>query len=239
MHTMHLDIVLSLNALADTALSTARPTFVRDELENMNDSGCEYEPGLAIADIHTASGDINHMNNDADTEDVSHPPVRSGPSGQETIPGSGRLLVEVADYPELNKAMTYDPWSPFSSEDNFNIASWFVRSKVAKSQIYTYLAQGLGVMHSRSIRSTYSLRQDLDVQDPFREYLVWSEASIDDGRHGTTFNYRNIIDCVRCWICQVMYRADIVYAPIREYDSCGERLYSEIHTADWWWDIQV
>jgi len=56
-------------------------------------------------------------------------------SGQETIPGAGRPLGEVAGYTELNKAMTDDPWSPFSSENDFNLASWFVRSMVAKSQI--------------------------------------------------------------------------------------------------------
>ena len=38
LHRMHLDIVLSLNAIADAACSTARPTSVRDELENMTDS---------------------------------------------------------------------------------------------------------------------------------------------------------------------------------------------------------
>ena len=47
------------------------------------------------------------------------------------------------------------------------------------------------------------------------------------------------IDCVRYLIRQVAYRSDMVYAPIREYDSSVERLYSEMHTADWGWDMQV
>jgi len=62
---------------------------------------------------------------------------------------------------------------------------------------------------------------------------------MDDGRHATTLYYRNIIDCVRYLISQVAYSSDIVYASIREYDSSGERLYSEMHTANWWCDIQV
>jgi len=73
---MHVDIVLSLNTIADAASSTARPTFVRDELENMTDSDNESDPGLEIADIHTTSGEIDDMHNDSDKEDVSHPPVR-------------------------------------------------------------------------------------------------------------------------------------------------------------------
>jgi len=185
---MHLDIVLSLNGIADAASSAARPTFVRDKLENMTDSDYEADPGLAIANIHTASGEIDDMYNDSDTQYVSHlgPPVHACSSGQETIPGAGRPLGEVAGYTELNKAMTDDPWSPFSSEDDFNPASWFVRSKVAKSLINAYFAQGLAGTDSRSFRSAYTLRQHLDVLDPVREYLVWAEASIDDGRHATT-----------------------------------------------------
>jgi len=154
---MHRDIVLSLNAIADTASSTARPTFVRDELEYMTDSDNKLDPGLEIADIHTASGQIDDMHNNSDTEEVSHPPVRALSSDQETIPGAGRPLCKVAGYIELNKTMTDDPWSPFSSEDDFNLASWFVRSKVAKFQIDVYFVQGLGGTDSRSFRSAYTL----------------------------------------------------------------------------------
>jgi len=68
---------------------------------------------------------------------------------------------------------------------------------------------------------------------------VWAEPSIDDGRHATTFYYRNIIDFARYLFCQVAYSSDMIYAPIQEYDSSGERLYSEMHTADWLWDMQV
>jgi len=232
LHTIHLDIVLSLNATADVASCTARPTCVRDELENMTDSDYQSDPGLEIADIHPTSGEIDDMHNDSDTEDVSHPPVRARPLGQETIPAAGRPLGEVAGYTELNKDMTDHPWSPFSSEDDFNLASWFVQSKVAKSQIIAYFAQGLGGTDSRSFRSDYSFRQHLNVLDPSREYLLWAEASIHDGRHATTFYYRNIIDCVRYPIRQVAYSWDIVDAPIREYDLSGERSYSEMHRTD-------
>jgi len=236
---MHHDVVLSLNAIADAAYSAGRPTFVRDEPENMTDSDYESDPRLEIADIHTASGKIDNMHNDSDREDVSHPQVRARPSGQETIPGAGRPLGEVAGYTELNKALTDDPWSPFSSENEFNLASWFVRSKVAKCQIDAYFAHGLGGRDSRSFQSAYTVRQHFDLRDPFREYLVWAEARIDDSRHATTFYYRNIMDCVRYLIRQVAYSSDIVYAPIAEYDLSGQRLYSEMHTVDWWWDIQV
>ena len=33
--------------------------------------------------------------------------------------------------------------------------------------------------------------------------------------------------------------ADMLYTPIQEYDSSGVQLYSEMHTVDWWWDMQI
>jgi len=74
---MHLDIVLSISAIADAA--SIGPTFVRDELENLTDSDYESDCRLEIPDFHTASGERDYMQNDSDTEEVSHPPVRMRP----------------------------------------------------------------------------------------------------------------------------------------------------------------
>ena len=69
------------------------------------------------------------------------------------------------------------------------------------------------------------MRQHLDELDPFADYLMWTEATIEDGQHATTLYYRNVIDCVRFLIRQVSYSSEMVYAPVREYNSSGERLY--------------
>ena len=127
----------------------------------------------------------------------------SRPSSQESIPGAGRALGDVAGYTELNEAMIDDPWNPFSLEADFNLASWLVRSKVSKSQINAYFVEGLGGMNARSFRSAYTLQQHLDVLDPFGEYLTWTEGAIGDGRHTTTFYHRNALDCVRYLVRQV------------------------------------
>jgi len=63
--------------------------------------------------------------------------------------------------------MAVDPWSPFPSDNDFNLASWFVRSKVAKSHLDAYFAEGLGGTDSRSFRSAYTLRQPLDTLTHF------------------------------------------------------------------------
>ena len=105
--------------------------------------------------------------------------------------------------------------------------------------INTYFAEALGGTDNRSFQSANTIRQHLNILDPFGKYLVWREAVIDDGRHVATFYYRNIMDCVHYLVPQVAYRSDMVHAPIQEYDSSGERSYSEMGTADWWWHTQV
>jgi len=81
---MHLDMVLSLRAIADVA--SMAPSFVHDELENLTNSDYESNCRFEIPDFHTACGERDDRQNDSDTEDISHPPVCVHPSGQETIP---------------------------------------------------------------------------------------------------------------------------------------------------------
>ena len=135
--------------------------------------------------------------------------------------------------------MLKEPWSPFPSKRDFNFASWFVQSKVPKTQIDDYFGKGLRGMEHGSFQSVYLLEKQLDTLDLFREYLSWTEATLESGEQSTTFYYRNIVSCVRYLIWQVNYKKYMVYAPIREYDSNGDQLYSKMHTADWWWKAQV
>jgi len=144
---------------------------------------------LEIADCYAASNDPGDIQHDSDVEDLSQRPDRGRSSSQDSIPGAGRALRDVAGYTELIESMKDDPWNPFSSEADFNLASWLVRSKVSKSQIDAYFADGLGGMDARLFWSAYTLQQHLNVQELFGEYLTWTEAVNRDGRHTTTFYY--------------------------------------------------
>ena len=231
LETMHYDILLSLCAIVDTTLPGLR-AFAPDEKRDQGHSDYESDPMLDIADFYAASNDPGDMQHDSDKKYFSQPPGRGCPYSQESIPGAGRVLGDVAGYTELKESMKDDPSKSFSTEADINLASWLVRGKVSKSQIDPYLAEGLGGMDALSFRSAYTLHQHLNVLDPFGEYLTWMEAAIGDGRHTTTFYYRNALDRVRYLVRLVAYRSDMVYASIREYDSSGERLYSKMHTAD-------
>ena len=151
-------------------ISPGPPAFVCDE--NINQRDLEYvsDHRLEIADCRsTASSQIDdNMQNDSEVEETSHPPVSVHPSSQETIFDGGRALCDVAGYMDLNRARIDDPWNSFSSEEEFNWASWLVRSKRGKSLINVYFAEGSSGTKSKSLRSVYTMGQymDRDVRDP-------------------------------------------------------------------------
>jgi Plavaka transposase len=53
--------------------------------------------------------------------------------------------------------------------------------------------------------------------------------------------HRNPIECVWELLGNPAFRDHIHYAPEHIYGdvSCSERIYNDMWTADWWWDLQV
>ena len=153
--------------------------------------------------------------------------------------GAGEAIGDVNGFEQEYSDLCADPWAPFTSAHGFKLASWFIQSKVPKSRINEYFSNGLGDTASVGYGSMHTLENHLRSLDPYSPYLQWFEGQVDDGSRCLPFFYRNILDCVRYLLRQIAYRDDLVYAPRREYDSEGQRLYSEMHTADWWWDVQV
>jgi len=85
----------------------------------------------------------------------------------------------------------------------------------------------------------HTLEKHLRLLDPYSQYLQWFEGQVEDGQSTLPCFYHNVLGCVRYLLRQIAYRDDLVYAPRHEYDSTGQRIYAEMHTADWWWDVQV
>jgi len=75
--------------------------------------------------------------------------------------------------------------------------------------------------------------------DHYTQYQQWFEGKVKDNEKTLSFFYHNIVDCIRYLICQIAYRDDLVYVLRHEYDQNRLRIFSEIHTTDWCWEVQV
>ena len=85
----------------------------------------------------------------------------------------------------------------------------------------------------------HTLENHLRHFDPYAPYLQWFEGHVEDGQRTLPFFHRDILDCVRYLLRHIAYRDDLVYVLCREYNRGGQRIYAEMHTANWWWDVQV
>jgi len=153
--------------------------------------------------------------------------------------GAGESIGDVKGFEQEQRNLCQHPWSLFSIVHGFKLASWFIEGKLPKSRINEYFSSGLGNASSAGYSSMHTLENLLQPLDPHSAYLQWNEGQVDDSKRTLPFFYRNVLDCVRYLLRQIAYRDDFVYAPRREYDTNGQRIYGEMHTADWWWDLQV
>jgi len=153
--------------------------------------------------------------------------------------GAGESIGDLKGFEPQQSNLCQHPWSPFSSAPGFKLASWFIEGKVPKSQINEYFSSGLSNTSSARYSSMHTLENLLQALDPHSAYLQWNEGQVDDGKRRLSFFYRTVLDCGRYHLCQIASRDDFVYAPPREYDTNGQRIYAEMHMADWWWDLQV
>jgi len=199
------------------------------------DSDYESDPGPAGLESDEFCRDISY---ESDTE-VLDDATSASAGKQIRYEGAGEVIGDVHGFEDEHSNLCEDPWAPFNSAQGFKLASWFIDGKVSKSRINEYFSSGLGNAESVGYSSMHTLENHLRLLDPYSQYLQWFEGQVEDGQRTLPFFYRDVLGCVRYLLRQIAYRDDLVYAPRREYDPTGHRIYAEMHTADWWWDVQV
>jgi Plavaka transposase len=235
----NLDIVLASTIRHPSTDNTDHtPAKDQDTNDRYAPPDSDYESETATEPFEPAGDTLSGKPNcDTSTETVN---VTSDAVTHPThYVGAGQAVGDVKGYDEDISHLCENPWNPFTCGQGFKLASWFIESKVPKSRINEYFTNQLGNSDSVGYSSMHTLENFLRRLDPHGPYLQWFEGQAEDDQRTLPFFYRNILDCVRYLLRQIAYRDDLVYAPRREYDQDGQRIYAEMHTADWWWDVQV
>ena len=154
----------------------------------------------ARSERNTINKDIMY---DPDTEVFNND--TSSVAAKLECPGAGEDIGEVEGYVEDYCNLCEDAWAPFTSARGFQLASWFIESKVSKSQINHYFSSGLGNSESVGYSSMYTLEKYLRSLDPYGSYLRWFEGPVEDSKKRFPFFYRNILDCMRYLLRQITY----------------------------------
>ena len=90
-----------------------------------------------------------------------------------------------------------------------------------------------------SYRTPKELNNIIDNELPGRPQFKCQNLSI--AGETLQFYFRDIIPCIRSLYGDPEYARDLVFAPERHYTDHQRncRVYSEMHTGDWWWSVQV
>jgi len=173
-----------------------------------------------------------------DTE-IPDDSMSSLPGSEEYYPRAGDAIGDIDGFEQENSNLCEDPWAPFSCKQGLKLASWFIQSRVSKSRMNEYFWGGLGSSVLVGYSSMPTLENRLRSLDPHRLYLEWFKGQVEDSKRTLPLFYHHVLDCVRYLLGQITYQDDLVYPLRREFNPNGERIYEELHTVDWWWDVHV
>ena len=142
------------------------------------------------------------------------------------------------------------PFHPFTNEEDFNAAEMLTTGDFSVKSVNKILnrtgpSYGMKDSVKEALQSSNKLRELVSDMDDGLGWHSWKsfklEASWTEDRPDRHVDFwgRNLYTCVKWLLRQPAYREKTVYAPERIYNITGDRIYSEINTADWWWEKQV
>jgi hypothetical protein len=185
--------------------------------------------------------------------------VSDGIRKTDTYKNAGLPLVYVPTVEELNsesQQWNTDPWYPFSNAMEFCFSEILIPYGASRALIDDLLKvdsgkvdsgkvdSGLQVSVKESLKSSYILHQKIDSMRDGIGPHSWNQQTTNlrwnkSCPQPIEFYSRDIVSCAQWLLSQRAYKDQLVYAPEHQYMVEGYRLFNQMHTGDWWWEVQV
>ncbi|KAI9448874.1 hypothetical protein BJY52DRAFT_1206479 [Lactarius psammicola] len=150
-------------------------------------------------------------------------------------------------YDSSQAAFGASVWAPFRSQCDWEVAHWAKMCGPTSSAVTELLAISEARTHQLAVvnklglsfSSTKELNDIIDKALPGRPPFECRSLVI--GEENLEFYFRNILSCIQSIYGDPEFARDLLIAPERHYTSHErtECVYSEMHTGDWWWAVQV
>lgn len=158
----------------------------------------------------------------------------------------------IAAYPFVEERHPmHNFFTPFQNAMDFKLARFFYSAHVPKARIDEFFHDGFVGQQADAIesppngvgsplfsfRSAHTLYKNIDnmIVDP-----PWMNGFVDFRlAKNTEFWYRDILKVLKFLLRRKSLGRHMFWAPVRQFDTQHERVYSEMNTASWWWDTQV
>ena len=141
---------------------------------------------------------------------------------------------------------SYRDWYyPFSSELEFGIAHWFMEEKVSKGAIDRFfrspflqpITQSIGFRQANDVfRALYPVTSDTLQWATYPMTIPTEMKDVPDIK--VTLRYRRIDLAIKALLGSIPLKEHLTYSPYRQYGSDGERIYTDMASAEWWWEMQ-
>jgi hypothetical protein len=138
---------------------------------------------------------------------------------------------------------------PFQSPTDFAFAQWFMSIGCTKRDIDRFFKDE----RLKPIKQLLSFTNHDELMTKIRDIPygikndAWTVADIEVGQDilGSSPNqyqirYRNVVTAIEFLMGHRPFVSHLAYAPVRQFSGTGSdnRIYNEMHTADWWWETQ-
>jgi len=161
-------------------------------------------------------------------------------AGEALPPDDGSTFAYEAAQPASNRPEYY----PFKGEVEYAQVAWWVRNRTSDQARDQWLKDPrLRALRARyfSCKNAHDVREKLLNMSSGNGSVVpqWTDTAIHTDGYKVRVRYRDAMAMIAFLIGHVPFEDDITYSPVRQYSESGQRVYDEMHTGDWWWDMQT
>ncbi|KAJ7587465.1 hypothetical protein C8J56DRAFT_1004549 [Mycena floridula] len=146
-------------------------------------------------------------------------------------------------------AMDQEPWAPFDSQDDWQLARFIMKSGLSQAKIDEFLKLELiknGAKPSYHNKRAFLRKIDSLELGPGWEcetFEVPGDRCDDQGNilsEEIEFWRRDPLECVKELIANPAFKDHIKYAPEKQFmdEECTNQAFSESWTGEWWWEMQ-
>ena len=161
----------------------------------------------------------------------------------------------IVDAHDKNEAVNR-PLYPFNDMADWDLALWFQSIGCTKGDVDSFFSSGvlrhygIGVDNVEpylglSFKNGEQWLEQLNwipagiCGDSWRELELTVETEVKGQESSTVgVKYRNVIKSIKFLLRHPPFASDLVYGPTRQYNNKNKRVYTKMHTGDWWWKTQ-